>query len=78
MGLSAALHLAENGVDVTLLEAAQIGWGASGRNNGLVVPGLKRDPEEVRQRLGAEAGERLLHLSGVAGARCRCFPGIRA
>jgi glycine/D-amino acid oxidase-like deaminating enzyme len=66
MGLSAALHLAENGVDVTLLEAAQIGWGASGRNNGLVVPGLKRDPEEVRQRLGAEAGERLLHLSGDA------------
>jgi glycine/D-amino acid oxidase-like deaminating enzyme len=66
MGLSAALHLAKDGVDVTLLEAAQVGWGASGRNNGLVVPGLKCDPDEVRQRLGVEAGERLLHLSGDA------------
>jgi len=66
MGLSAALHLAEAGAEVTLLEAAEVGWGASGRNNGLVVPGLKRDPDEVRRTLGAEAGERLLRLSGDA------------
>jgi NADPH-dependent 2,4-dienoyl-CoA reductase/sulfur reductase-like enzyme len=33
-GLSAALHLAENGVDVTVLEAHEPGWGASGRNGG--------------------------------------------
>jgi glycine/D-amino acid oxidase-like deaminating enzyme len=64
MGLSAALHLANAAVDVTLLEAAETGWGASGRNNGLVVPGLKRDPHEVRRILGGEAGERLLRLSG--------------
>ena len=33
-GLSAALHLAEKGYDVTLLEAEKVGWGASGRNGG--------------------------------------------
>ena len=66
MGLSAALHLAEAAVDVTLLEAAETGWGASGRNNGLVVPGLKRDPHEVQRILCGEAGDRLLHLSGDA------------
>jgi len=66
MGLAAALHLAEAAVDVTLLEAAQVGWGASGRNNGLVVPGLKRDPHEVQRILGDEAGERLLRMSGEA------------
>lgn len=66
MGLSAALHLAEAAVDVTLIEAAEIGWGASGRNNGLVVPGLKRDPHEVQRILGDEAGERLLRMSGDA------------
>jgi len=38
MGLSAALDLAEASVDVVLVEAAEIGWGASGRNNGLIAP----------------------------------------
>jgi glycine/D-amino acid oxidase-like deaminating enzyme len=69
MGLSAALHLAESAVDVTVLEAATVGWGASGRNNGLLVPGLKRDPHEARKFLGNEPGERLLRLSGDAPAR---------
>jgi NADPH-dependent 2,4-dienoyl-CoA reductase/sulfur reductase-like enzyme len=39
-GLSAALHLAERGVDVAVLEAQEPGWGASGRNGGQVNPGL--------------------------------------
>jgi glycine/D-amino acid oxidase-like deaminating enzyme len=68
MGLATALALAENGVSVLLFEAAQIGWGASGRNNGLVVPGLKRDPDEVRAILGADPGDRLLRYSGSAPA----------
>lgn len=34
-GISAALHLAEQGYDVVLLEAQRVGWGASGRNGGL-------------------------------------------
>jgi glycine/D-amino acid oxidase-like deaminating enzyme len=66
MGLSAALHLAEQGCSVAVLEAAEVGWGASGRNNGLVAPGLKRDPEEVLRMLGEDSGFRLLKLSGDA------------
>ena len=56
-------------MSVALLEAAEIGWGASGRNNGLVAPGLKRDPWEVRKRLGEEPGNRLLRLSANAPNR---------
>lgn len=66
MGLGAALALAEQGVSVVLLEAAAIGWGASGRNNGLVAPGLKRDPWQVRRLLGPEAAEKLLRYSAAA------------
>jgi len=66
MGLSAALTLASRGVSVAVLEAAEIGWGASGRNNGLVAPGLKLDPWEVRKILGTESGDRLLRFSNDA------------
>jgi glycine/D-amino acid oxidase-like deaminating enzyme len=66
MGLSTALTLAGKGVSVAVLEAAEIGWGASGRNNGLVAPGLKRDPWEVRKILGTESGDRLLRFAGDA------------
>ena len=64
MGLAAALSLAENGASVVVIEAAEIGWGASGRNNGLLAPGLKRDPYDVRKILGHDAAERLLIFSG--------------
>jgi glycine/D-amino acid oxidase-like deaminating enzyme len=66
MGLSTALTLAEKGVSVAVLEAAEIGWGASGRNNGLVAPGLKRDPWQVRKILGTESGDRLLRFANDA------------
>ncbi len=68
MGLATALALADGGVDVTVIEAAEVGWGASGRNNGLLTAGLKRDPDEVRKLLGDEPAERLLRLSGAAPA----------
>src|SRR5438045_4772391 len=51
-GLSTALHLAEQGVDVTVLEAQQPGWGASGNNGGQVNPGLKNDPVTNEAVLG--------------------------
>src|SRR3954447_24722457 len=61
-GLSTALHLREAGVDVAIVEAAEPGWGASGRNNGQVIPTLSRpDPENIVARHGA-AGERLVAL----------------
>ena len=61
-GLAAALHLSRAGVNVTVLEAAEPGWGASGRNNGQVIPTLSRaDPEAIiaRHRL---VGERFVGL----------------
>lgn len=61
-GLSTALHLREAGVDVTVVEAAEPGWGASGRNNGQVIPTLSRpDPEDIVARHGA-VGERFVGL----------------
>ncbi|GMG85132.1 FAD-binding oxidoreductase [Paralimibaculum aggregatum] len=68
-GLSAALHLAEAGADCLLLEAHAPGWGASGRSGGQIIPGLKFDPSELRERLGEAAGGRLIRFAaGTAGA----------
>ena len=61
-GLSTALHLLDAGRAVTVLEAAEPGWGASGRNNGQVIPTLSRpDPDAIVARHG-EAGERFVGL----------------
>jgi glycine/D-amino acid oxidase-like deaminating enzyme len=61
-GLSTALHLREAGVDVAIVEAMEPGWGASGRNNGQVIPTLSRpDPDDIITRHGA-AGERFVGL----------------
>jgi glycine/D-amino acid oxidase-like deaminating enzyme len=61
-GLSTALHLAKAGHKVMVVEAAEPGWGASGRNNGQVIPTLSRpDPDDIIARHG-EAGERFVHL----------------
>ncbi len=61
-GLSTALHLREAGVEVAVVEAMEPGWGASGRNNGQVIPTLSRpDPEDIIARHGA-AGERFVAL----------------
>ena len=65
-GLSAALHLAEKGVDVVVLEANEPGWGASGRNGGQVNPGLKHDPDAVEADFGPDLGARMVALSGNA------------
>ncbi|MEI2416263.1 FAD-dependent oxidoreductase [Orrella sp. JC864] len=59
-GLSAALSLAERGHEVMLLEAGRIGQGASGRNGGQVVPGLKPDPQALGQRYGQACARRML------------------
>lgn len=63
-GLSAALHLAEAGTAVTVLEAEQPGWGASGRNGGQVNPGLKEDPDAVEARFGPQMGARMIKMAG--------------
>ena len=62
-GLSAALHAAEAGRRVVVLEASELGRGASGRNNGQVIPTLTRpDPADLIDRFGWESGERLVGL----------------
>lgn len=64
-GLSTALHLAERapGAAIAVLEARGIGWGASGRNNGQVIPTLtKPDPDDLVARYGAERGEACIAL----------------
>ncbi|MEJ2640573.1 MAG: FAD-binding oxidoreductase [Desulfosarcinaceae bacterium] len=65
-GLSAALHLAEAGTDVILLEARDIGFGGAGRNVGFVNAGLWLAPEEVVRILGQTYGERLLSVLGAS------------
>lgn len=59
-GLSTALHLAEKGVSVCVLEANEPGWGASGRNGGQVNPTLKYDPDQLVRMYGAERAEPLI------------------
>lgn len=58
-GCSAALRLAEEGTDVTLLEAEYSGFGGSGRNVGLTNAGLWINPEDVERAIGKEYGARL-------------------
>jgi glycine/D-amino acid oxidase-like deaminating enzyme len=61
-GLATALHLREAGVDVAVVEAVEPGWGASGRNNGQVIPTLSRpDPDDIVAKHAA-AGERFVGL----------------
>lgn len=65
-GLSTALHLAGQGSDVVVLEAVDIGFGASGRNVGLVNAGMWVMPDALVATLGADRGERLIAFLGDA------------
>ncbi|MEY8097809.1 NAD(P)/FAD-dependent oxidoreductase [Falsihalocynthiibacter sp. S25ZX9] len=53
-GLSTALHLAEKGYQVAIVEGARIGWGASGRNGGQVVNGLNASLQTIDRRYGKD------------------------
>src|SRR2546422_4227230 len=63
-GLSAALHLAERGAEVVVLDAAEPGWGASGRNGGQIIPGLKHDPDELERQFGHATRRRMWEIAG--------------
>lgn len=85
-GLSAAIHLAEKGHKVTVVEGARVGWGASGRNGGQVVNGLNAGLDSIGRRYGAEteafvggllqAGARIIYrLVEQYGIDCDLKPG---
>ena len=59
-GLSAALHLAEAGRAVLVLDAKTVGERASGLNGGQVIPGVKTDPDALEELFGSERGARLV------------------
>jgi glycine/D-amino acid oxidase-like deaminating enzyme len=62
-GLSAARTLAQHGAHVAVLEANSIGWGASSRNGGMVLTGLKLGVETLAQRYGMELTRRMYAAS---------------
>ncbi|MDR7219889.1 FAD-binding oxidoreductase [Aminobacter aminovorans] len=68
-GMSCALHLAEAGRRVVLLEGREIGFGGAGRNVGLINAGLWLAPDDVSAALGPDHGERLLKLLGEGPAQ---------
>ena len=70
-GLSAALHLAQRGHDVVLLEAHRVGFGASGRNGGQVGSGQRVDQETLERSHGAETARRLWDFAEEAKALVR-------
>ncbi len=66
-GVSAALELAERGLGVVVLEAARVGWGASGRNGGQIVNGYSRGLDVIERRYGPEAAQRLGEMALEGG-----------
>ncbi len=65
-GLSAALNLAERGMDVVLLEAERVGFGASGRNGGLIGSGQRKDALEMEAKFGYQTSRRFWDFAEAA------------
>lgn len=85
-GLSTALHLAEHGYKVAVVEGARIGWGASGRNGGQIVNGLNASLQTIRNRYGQdtasfvaslvmEGGDIIRERVATYGIQCDLKPG---
>jgi gamma-glutamylputrescine oxidase len=70
-GLSAALNLAEQGFDVVLLEAERIGFGASGRNGGLIGSGQRKDVIEMEEQFGLERSRQFWQFAEAAKTEIR-------
>jgi glycine/D-amino acid oxidase-like deaminating enzyme len=65
LGLSTALRAARSGRSVRVIEAGDIGAGASGLNGGQVIPGLKYDPDALIERFGDRRGEALARFGAA-------------
>lgn len=86
-GLSAALHLAEAGLSVVLLEAQRVGFGASGRNGGQLGSGQRMEQDGLEKLVGADDAQKLWSLAEDAkdlvrsliarhGIDCHLKPGV--
>jgi gamma-glutamylputrescine oxidase len=62
-GLGAALDLRERGLDVVVLEAREIGWGASGRNGGQAIHGLACGQDVIERQLGLEDSRKVWNMT---------------
>lgn len=72
-GLSSAIHLAEKGFKVTVLEAKRIGFGASGRNGGQIVHSYSRDIDFIEKHYGKEVGTEMGKMAFEGGRIIRRF-----
>jgi glycine/D-amino acid oxidase-like deaminating enzyme len=61
-GVSTALHIAQSGASVILLEADIVGGNASGRNGGQVVPGFKVPVSTIERKYGRDTAKKMAHL----------------
>ncbi len=72
-GLSAALHLAQAGLSVVLLDAHRVGWGASGRNGGQLAYGPRADIRDYERLVGAEDARKVWEISAEANGLVRAL-----
>ena len=70
-GLSTALHLAQSGYQVTVIDAHRVGWGASGRNGGQVGSGQRKDQKWIEAKYGLAAAKQLFQIAEDAKATVR-------
>ena len=68
-GLSAARTLAKRGARVAVLECETVGWGASSRNGGMVLTGLKLGVSELKKKYGPELTRRM-YAASLASIDC--------
>ncbi|SFF98442.1 NAD(P)/FAD-dependent oxidoreductase [Neptunomonas qingdaonensis] len=72
-GLSTALHLAESGFNVVVLEGSRIGFGASGRNGGQIVHSYSRDIDFIEKHYGKKTGTEMGKMAFEGGRIIRNF-----
>lgn len=77
-GLSTALHAAQKGLDVVVIDAHRVGFGASGRNGGQVGTGWNKDQRWLESRVGRDDARRLWDLTVEARALTRALVAAHA
>lgn len=70
-GLYTALNLAEAGKKVAIIEASRVGWGASGRNGGQIIPGFSCDMPPFEAALGEDGARQVWRLVQDAASEIR-------